>query len=417
MEDDLIASLDIIEPPRKKFKRLVHQDQPPQSQTRRVSKSLYHPCFIKNIPREILSEILDYLDTTTIYHLTITCHYFKECNLWGSITKLDIYSHFPLFRVMDSVDVAKLTKLESFDIDRADRLGYLSALPRFTNLLSLNTKGGHLHTSLLANLLPHFPLLRELTTPLKPIVLVNYQGAYLTKLNASHCHYFDARFIVHFRKLQVLDLSMISCMTNADTLTHLTCLTALTVIGLDVAESEVEALCRLTRLQYFEVRVAQSPPMDSLSKLCNLTTLKTTYYSRNWTKILEPLTALQRVEIMMLVTRSFTPQHCSTITRLAYYRSATPAPTDQSHVFELIALQSLDIDISSDPAMHSKFTKLQRLTSLTLRLDKFVKVDLQSLFWTSLRSLSRLELPRSIDPQLVNETKQLMPSVHIVVPQ
>jgi hypothetical protein len=108
------------------------------------------------------------------------------------------------------------------------------------------------------------------------------------------------------------------------------------------------------------------------------------------------------------VTRSFTPQHCSTITRLAYYRSATPAPTDQSHVFELIALQSLDIDISSDPAMHSKFTKLQRLTSLTLRLDKFVKVDLQSLFWTSLRSLSRLELPKRIDERLGNETKSLL---------
>jgi hypothetical protein len=374
------------------------------------------PCLLKNIPRDIFSEILNHVNTKTIYNLTITCHYFKESNLWSLITKLDPSSLYTVSHVIDSIDVAKLTKLE-LDIDSADDEGYLSALPRFTNLLSLNTKGGHLHTSLLANLLPHFPLLQELMTPLDTGVLANYQGAYLTKLNASHCHYFDARFIVHFLKLQVLDLSMISCMTNADTLTHLTCLTALTVIGLDVAESEVEALCRLTRLQYFEVRVAQSPPMDSLSKLCNLTTLKTTYYSRNWTKILEPLTALQRVEIMRLVTRSFTPQHCSTITRLAYYRSATPAPTDQSHVFELIVLQSLDIDISSDPAMHSKFTKLQRLTSLTLRLDKFVKVDLQSLFWTSLRSLSRLELPRSIDPQLVNETKQLMPSVHIVVPQ
>jgi hypothetical protein len=269
MEDDLIASLDIIEPPRKKFKRLVHQDQPPQSQTRRVSKSLYHPCFIKNIPREILSEILDYLDTTTIYHLTITCHYFKECNLWGSITKLDIYSHFPLFRVMDSVDVAKLTKLESFDIDRADRLGYLSALPRFTNLLSLNTKGGHLHTSLLANMLPHFPLLRELTTPLKPIVLVNYQGAYLTKLNASHCHYFDARFIVHFRKRESIKLISVY-LINTDVLTHLTCLTMLIVTG----GSDFEALCRLTQLKYLEVSAVGARPIKSLSNLCNLTRLK-----------------------------------------------------------------------------------------------------------------------------------------------
>jgi hypothetical protein len=93
MEDDLIASLDIIEPPRKKFKRLVHQDQPPQSQTRRVSKRLYHPCFIKNIPRDILNEILDYLDTQTIYFLTITCHHFKASNLWGSITTLDLSSY------------------------------------------------------------------------------------------------------------------------------------------------------------------------------------------------------------------------------------------------------------------------------------------------------------------------------------
>jgi hypothetical protein len=40
----------------------------------------------------------------------------------------------------------------------------------------INKKFGYLRASLLVNLVPHFLLLRELTTPLKPIVLVNYQG-------------------------------------------------------------------------------------------------------------------------------------------------------------------------------------------------------------------------------------------------
>jgi hypothetical protein len=227
---------------------------------------------------------------------------------------------------MDSVDVAKLTKLERFDIDRADRQGYLSALPRFTNLLSLNTKGGHLRTSLLANLLPHFPLLQELKTPLDTIVLADYQGAFLTKLDASRCSSFDARYIEHFCKLEVLDMSSINFLTNTNALKQLTCLTALTVTGYNVGESDVESLFHLTHLQYFEVSLAHTPPMDSISKLCNLTTLKCGYHASppDWTMVLAPLTALQRIEIIRLVTRSFTPQHCSTITRLAYYRSATP---------------------------------------------------------------------------------------------
>jgi hypothetical protein len=61
--------------------------------------------------------------------------------------------------------------------------------------------------------------------------------------------------------------------------------------------------------------------------------------------------------------------------------------------------------------MHSKFSKLQRLTSLTLWLNDEVKVDLQSLFWTALTNLSFLELPKEIDEGLVNATKRLMPTV------
>jgi hypothetical protein len=83
-------------------------------------------------------------------------------------------------------------------------------------------------------------------------------------------------------------------------------------------------------------------------------------------------------------------------------------------VFDLTALQSLNINISPDYAVHSKFSRLQRLTSLTLWLIGEVKVDLQSLFWTALTHLSFLELPKEIDKGLVNATKRLMPAVQVV---
>jgi hypothetical protein len=82
-------------------------------------------------------------------------------------------------------------------------------------------------------------------------------------------------------------------------------------------------------------------------------------------------------------------------------------------VYELTTLQSLDIDISPDLTMHSKFTKLQRLTQLTFWLNKFVKVGLESLFWTALTHLSYLELPKRIDEQLGNKTKRLLPAVQV----
>jgi hypothetical protein len=266
---------------------------------------------------------------------------------------------------MDRVDVAKLTKLERFDIDRADRLGYLSALSRFTNLLSLDTDGGHLCTSLLANLLPHFPLLQELKTPLDTDVLADYKGAYLTKLDASGCSSFDARYIEHFCKLELLYLRSAGDLINTDALTQLTCLTALTMAGRGVSKSDLKVVCCLTQLKYLEVS-AIAKPMKSLSNLCNLTRLKC-FCVPDWTKTIAPMTALQRIDAVALDARSFTSQHCSTLTHLAYYRS-----NNQSPVFDLTALQSLNINISPDYAVHK------------------------------------------IDKGLVNATKRLMPAVQVV---
>jgi hypothetical protein len=134
MEDDLIASLDIMEPPRKKFKHLVQNEQP----------VIAHgcPCFLKNIPRDILSEVLDYLDTKTIFDFTVTCHYFNESNLWDLVTKLQPSGRYPIRRIVSSLNVSKLTKLENLIVDEADRKGYLSTLTRFTNLVSLKTYNG-----------------------------------------------------------------------------------------------------------------------------------------------------------------------------------------------------------------------------------------------------------------------------------
>jgi hypothetical protein len=198
-------------------------------------------------------------------------------------------------------------------------------------------------------------------------------------------------------------------------------MTALTVTaGLNVNEAEVEAICRLTRLQYIHMQLGHSPPVHHLSNLYNLTTLSCGQHHAppDWTRVLAPLTALQHVQISRLVTHSFTSQHRSTLTHLAQYCSASPdATSDQSHVFDLTALQHLCIDISPDPAMHVKFNQLQKLTSLTLYLD-LVKAkadpDLESLFWTTLTHLSRLRLPKKLEGRLVSRTKQLMPLVHII---
>ncbi len=393
MEDNL----DNLEPPRKRFKRA---DQRPIS-------TFEDPCVLLNIPQDILSELLDYLDTKTIYNLTITCHYFKKTNLWSLVTKLDPSAR-AILPVINSVDVNKLTKLENFDIDRADDKGYLSALHRLTNVRSLNMKGGHLRTSLVANLLPRFPLIRELTTPLDPDVLANYPGAFLTKL-ALRPTSFDARYIKHFSKLEVLYLRSIQEMTNTDALTHLACLTALIMTGRGVKKSDLKLACCLTQLKYLETIAIGGPKITSLSNLSNLTCLKCDFsLSKNdWTKTLAPMTALQRIDVFTLDVRSFTPHHCSTLTHLAYYKDS-----NQSPVFDLTALQCLTINISPDPAMHSRFSELQRLTSLTLRLNRREN-KVNTMFWTALTHLSHLELPRETDERLVNATKRLMPSVNV----
>jgi hypothetical protein len=80
-------------------------------------------------------------------------------------------------------------------------------------------------------------------------------------------------------------------------------------------------------------------------------------------------------------------------------------------VFELTALQNLDIDISPDPAVHGQFSKLKQLTKLRLWLDHGISAE--SLFWTTLTHLSYLELHRSMDKRLVEMTKQLMPTVQV----
>jgi hypothetical protein len=399
MEDDLIASLDVMEPPRKKFKHLVQNEQPVTAHG--------WPCFLKNIPRDILSEVLDYLDTKTIFDFTVTCHYFNESNLWDLVTKLQPSGRYPIRRIVSSLNVSKLTKLENLIVDEADRKGYLSTLTRFTNLVSLKTYNGpscRFNASLIVDLLAHCSLLRELRTPVEQKLLAHYKGAFLTKLDNSRCTEFDPRFITHFHKLESLVLDRVE-LTNTHALTQLTRLTALTVKASDNSESDIEYICRLTQLLYLDLG-SDAVPIHSLSNLYNLTALKCSRLARGWTKILAPLTALQRIDIPRLATDRFSPQLCSTLTHLFYYRSP-----NQSHVFELTALQNLDINISPDPAVHDQFSKLKQLTKLRFWLDHGISAE--SLFWTTLTHLSYLELHRSTDKRLVEMTKQLMPTVQV----
>jgi hypothetical protein len=257
MEDDLIASLDIIEPPRKKFKRLVHQDQPSQSQTCRVSKRSYHPCFIKNIPREILNEILDYLDTQTIYFLTITCHHFKASNLWGSITKLDALQsvRVPIYQIVGSIDRNRLTKLR-FRVDAAINHNYLATMLQFTNILSLDINTRNTPKSTAVNLLLCFLLLRDLTTTNVKLIK-RFKGKYLTKLDFSPYYDFDISCIRKFKQLEVLKISsddVIDELTNIASLSQLTRLTSLCFLTvINISKSDFKAICTLTQLQHLEI--------------------------------------------------------------------------------------------------------------------------------------------------------------------
>lgn len=121
---------------------------------------------------------------------------------------------------MESIDIAKLTKLESFDFNQAPIQKGLTNLLRFTNVMSLKMQNEHECTYPLTNILPHFPLLRELETGMDAVVLAKYKGAFLTKLRVSSN--VDARFLTHFDRLEVLDMSFVGLLTNTAALSRLT---------------------------------------------------------------------------------------------------------------------------------------------------------------------------------------------------
>jgi hypothetical protein len=415
MEDDLIASLDIIEPPRKKFKRLVHQDQPPQSQTRRVSKRLYHPRCIKNIPREILNEILDYLDTQTIYFLTITCHHFKESNLWDSIATLDATEsvRVPIHQIVYSIDSNRLTKLR-FQLAPAISRSYLAAILQFTNVMSLDINTNYTSKSMvesMVNLLLNFPLLRDLTTTNVKLIKL-FKGKYLTKLEISPSNDFDISSIRKFKQLQVLKISYVSDLTNADSLSQLTRLTSLILLKIsDISESNFKAICRHTQLKHLEmIGIHELYPPTSISSLRNLTTLKLEWDNRvNWTETLAPLTALQHISLVAIRGNYFSPSLCSTLTHLQTFRFVDDP---ESHIFQLTSLQSLKMIASNDPSIYVKLRELQRLTRLTLWFEPDNN-KMEVPYWTVLTQLLCLifEHTESIDRKLCKQTKNRMPSV------
>jgi hypothetical protein len=266
-------------------------------------------------------------------------------------------------------------------------------------------------TTFIGSLLSNFPLLRELaTTTIDPASFAFHQGKYLTRLDAaSFCHEFDARHLTHFRQLQILKIPGFQEFMNAGSITHLTCLTSLTLDSREISESNFEALCRHTQLKYFKLGTISTIPINSISYLCNLTTLKCGYmrFPINWTKILASLTALQHINIIRLATDSFSPQLCSTLTHLACYRS-----TNQSHVLHLTALQSLDINVPCDPNMYVKFGELPQLTLLSFWIENNA-ANGKPLLWTALTHLSLLRLLGDVDKQQIEATKQLMPSVRV----
>jgi hypothetical protein len=416
MEDDLIASLDIIEPPRKKFKRLVHQDQPSQSHTCRVSKRRYHPCFIKNIPREILKEILDYLDTQTIYFLTIACHHFKASNLWGSITKLDTLQsvRVPIYQIVGSIDRNRLTKLR-FRVDTAISHNYLARMLRFTNIISLDINTRNTPKSTAVNLLLYFPSLRDLTTTIKLGVLKNFHGKYLTKLDILPYYDFDVSPVSKFKQLEVLKISSgdaIDELTNAASLSQLTRLTSLSFLTvINISKSDFKAICRLTQLQHLESDFHLFYSPKSVSRLHNLTTLKLKRSHRvEWTNILPALTKLQHISVEAIGGKFFSPCLCSTLKHLETVRFTDDV---ESHISQLTSLQSLKVIAPNDPSIYIQLRELQRLTSLILQFVPESKME--SPYWTALTQISCLNLENAeyIDGKFLKQTKNQMPSVQV----
>jgi hypothetical protein len=402
MDDDLIESLDIIEPPLKKFK---NADQSPFS-----ARSI--DAHILNIPRDILSEILDRLDTKSIYFLTITCNYFKASNLWGLISKLDTEFTSKILLAITSVNIDKLTKLESLDLKHAVRKNYLSALLRLTNLMSLKIDSEYYHKRLITSVLSNFPLLRELTKRRNPDGLATCQGVFLTKLVASGWITFDAKCITQFHKLQIMELSNIQKFTHGNAITHLTCLTSLTLNVQLVSDVDFESLCCHTQLRHLSIHCGYDICVRSLTNLHVLTSLQCGYISTpvDWTKILAPLTALQHINIIRLATDSFSPQLGSTLTYLTFYRSH-----DLSPVLRLSSLQQLDINVPTSSDAYFKLSELTRLTKLSLWFSTaFGELTVSFPYWTILTHLSCLVLSGTIDGKLLEVTTQLMPSVQVL---
>jgi hypothetical protein len=313
-----------------------------------------------------LNEILDYLDTQTIYFLTITCHHFKASDLWGSITKLDALRsvHVPIYQIVGSIDRNRLTKLR-FRVDAAINHNYLATMLQFTNILSLAINTRNTPKSTAVNLLLYFPLLRYLTTTNVKLIK-RFKGKYLTKLEISPANDFDISSIRKFKQLEVLTISYLSDLTNADSLSQLTRLTSLILLKIsDISESNFKAICRHTQLKHSEmIGIHELYPPTSISSLRNLTTLKLEWDNRvNWTETLAPLTALQHISLVAIRGNYFSPSLCSTLTHLQTFRFVDDP---ESHIFQLTSLQSLKMIASNDPSIYVKLRELQRLTRLSL---------------------------------------------------
>jgi hypothetical protein len=398
MEDDL----DNLEPPRKRFKRA---DQQPVS----VQSHESYYC-IKNIPRDILSEILNYLDVRTIRSIILTCHYFKQSNLWAVITRLDALHPEPIHQIITSIDASKLTKLR-IEVEYAEKKNCLAALLQFSNVVSLQMDvRGNMATTFIGSLLSRFPLLRELTTKsINPATLAYCRGEHLTRLDvASFYKEFDAGNITQFSRLEVMKIRF-EYFTNADSITHMTCLTSLMLNCDKISDLDLKAICRHTQLKYFDITPGYHTSINLISALHNLTTWKCNYLQSqpDWTNILAPLTALQHIHIIKLAADTFPPQLRSTLTHLAYFRS-----NNQRHAFQLSSLQSLDITVPSDANTYVLFNELQQLTKLSLWPNEG-KIEYP--FWTALTNLSCLVLPYEIGEQFGSVTSQLMPSVQVIV--
>ncbi len=399
MDDNLDS-----EPPRKKFKR----------------EQVQSTCLIKDIPLDILREIFDcYLDTKTIYNVSITCHYFYQRNLvWPSITKLNSsIVYIPC--AIRSVEAHKITKL-SFSVDEAHRLKVLSHLLQFTNVRRLSIKEIPYYDkiSVYKNVLLNFPLLRELKTPAYPELHVNHPGSYLTKLDAGNDSEFDVKCIAHFHKLEVLTLTRLEKLIGAKSITNLKSLTAITLRTTNISDADFEALCKHTQLRYLNIEeFGHEAQHAHLTNLRNLTTLKCSQYKKNtnyWPEILAPLTALQHISIPHLKVTNFSPQLGSSLTHLYSIRSS-----HLSHVLQLSSLQCLYVmvseynDVTADGGR--RLSELQQLTKLCLWFipKKGVQVQVENPFWTALTHLSCLRLGHNFSEELVNRTKKLLPAVQV----